>query len=429
MKEIKLQAEKQDLLITTNLKPNQLPKPLEEALSVAPEGEMRDMLLLSLLTNCAYALPAMRMLHGHPHHIYSADLLTMIVAPAASGKGIMNYGRTLLQTIEGETGKQVYIPANTSASALMKMIEVLKGRGIIMATEMDTLTQVLRSAFGKISDIIRCIFEHEAISQLRRKDDEFIEVRDPHISMLLSGTPNQLKPLLCNRENGLMSRFACYVVNSTQDFDDRVWLDEADDAIPQEITLHEQLSHELSQRYGWMRKAKHSCYFYLTDAQRKTITRMFRAMYETQRHAFGNEFDSILKRMPVIMKRIGMILTGLRLDISKPLPERVVCSEEDFETMLLIGHKLLMHSAMMFQMLPENKEAVPGEIGHTLIQKQFFEMLPADFTKQDAVKQAEVLGIAERTMERWLLKLVQSADIERIGQGIYKKVTLKNASA
>ena len=67
-------------------------------------------------------------------------------------------------------------------------------------------------------------------------------------------------------------------------------------------------------------------------------------------------------------------------------------------------------------------------------------MLPADFlsrprtrtiasTKQDAMKQAEVLGIAERTMERWLLKLVQSADIERIGQGIYKKVALKNASA
>ena len=109
-----------DTLITPNLQPNQLPQLLEQALSVAPEGEMRDMLLLSLLTNCAYALPAMRMLHGHPHHIYSADLLTMIIAPAASGKGIMNYGRTLLQAIEGQSGKQVYIPANTSASALMK---------------------------------------------------------------------------------------------------------------------------------------------------------------------------------------------------------------------------------------------------------------------------------------------------------------------
>ena len=38
-------------LITPNLKPNQLPKLLEQALSVAPEGEVRDMLLLSLLTN------------------------------------------------------------------------------------------------------------------------------------------------------------------------------------------------------------------------------------------------------------------------------------------------------------------------------------------------------------------------------------------
>ena len=148
---------------------------------------------------------------------------------------------------------------------------------------------------------------------------------------------------------------------------------------------------------------------------------MFRAMYETQRHAFGNEFDSILKRMPVIMKRIGMILTGLRLDTSKPLPERMVCSEDDFETRLLIGHKLLMHSAMMFQMLPENKDAAPGEIGHTLIQKQFFEMLPADFTKQDTVKQAEVLGISIKTVNNWLTKYTQTNDILHVTHGQYQK--------
>ena len=127
------------------------------------------------------------------------------------------------------------------------------------------------------------------------------------------------------------------------------------------------------------------------------------------------------------MKRIGMILTGLRLDTSKPLPERIVCSEDDFETMILIGHKLLMHSAMMFQMLPENKDATPGEIGHTLIQKQFFEMLPADFTKQDAVKQAQVLGISVRTMEKWIDKFVQSTDIVRVTHGQYQKRDCKIA--
>ena len=194
-----LNTEKHDLLICSNLQPNQLPPLLNEALSVAPVGEMQDMLLLSLLTNCAYALPAMRMLHGRPHHTYCPELLTMIVAPAASGKGIMNYGRLLLQAIEGQNGKQVYIPANTSASALLKMMDKYDGRGIVFATEMDTLTQTLRAAYGQFGDIVRCIFEHETVSQLRRQNNEFIEIRNPRIAMLLSGTPNQVSPLLRNR--------------------------------------------------------------------------------------------------------------------------------------------------------------------------------------------------------------------------------------
>ena len=427
MKQI-LSSEGADTLITTHLRQGQLPWQVQQAISIAPEGEMRDMLLLSVLTNCAYALPAMRMYHGFPHHVYGPELMTMVLAPAASGKGIMNYGKQLLQGIEDEHGEFIYLPANTSAAALMSYLQMLKGRGIMMATEIDTLSKALGSTTGGFSDTLRCMFEHETISKLRKGQEELIEIPDPHFSVLISGTYNQLKPLIKSRENGLMSRFASYVVKQTQDFDDRVWLDEAEDAVPQEVVLYAQLTKEISQRYAWMKKSKHYCYFYLTDAQRKSITRMFRGMYETLRPAFGNEFDSILKRMPVIMKRIGMILTGFRLDMSQPLPERVVCSDDDFETMMLMGHKLLMHSAMMFQMLPENKDATPGEIGHTLIQKQFFEMLPADFTKQDAVKQAEVLGIARSTMEDWLKRFTQSSHIEHIAHGKYRKSNFKIVS-
>ena len=122
-----------------------------------------------------------------------------------------------------------------------------------------------------------------------------------------------------------------------------------------------------------------------------------------------------------------MLVAEDELWVLSPLPERMVCSEDDFETMLLIGHKLLMHAAMMFQMLPENKDAAPGEIGHTLIQKQFFEMLPADFTKQDAVKQAQVLGVSVRTMEKWIEKYLQSLDIVRISHGQYHKEKTKIA--
>ena len=422
-----LTPEKQDLLITPYLAEGQLPTLLAEALSVSPEGETRDMLLLSLLTNCGYALPAMRMLHGRPHHTYSPELLTMIVAPAASGKGIMNYGRLLLQAIEGNNGKQVYIPANSSASALLKMMDEYDGRGIVFATEMDTLTQTLRAAYGQFGDIVRCIFEHETVSQLRRQNNEFIEIRSPRIAMLLSGTPNQVSPLLRNRENGLMSRFACYVVNNRMDFDDHVWDVEEEGNIPHESMLYDRLATELGDRYLWMETAGHECYFYLTNTQLKTIKRMFRSEYDNYSAEFGDLFDASLKRMPVIMKRIGMILAGLRLDMTKPLPERVVCSEEDFQTMLLIGHKLLMHAAMVFQMMPELKATPMGEIGGNMLQRQFFQMLPTDFTKQDAVKQAEVLGIGYKTIDRWLQKSINCNEIQHVAHGKYCKTIDKIA--
>ena len=420
-------SEGADTLITTHFRQGQLPWQIEKAISIAPEGEMRDMLLLSVLTNCAYALPAMRMYHGFPHHVYGPELMTIVLAPAASGKGIMNYGKRLLQSIEDEQGEFIYLPANTSSAALMSYLKMLKGRGIMMATEIDTLSKALSSTTGGFSDTLRCMFEHETISKLRKGQEELIEIPDPHFNVLISGTYNQLKPLIKSRENGLMSRFACYVVKQTQDFDDRVWLDAEEDAVPQEVVLYAQLAKEISQRYAWMKKAKHACYFYLTDAQRKSITRMFRGMYETLRPAFGNEFDSILKRMPVIMKRIGMIFTGFRLDMNEPLPERVVCSEDDFEAILLIGHKLLLHAAMMYQMLPTSKDATPGEIGQNLVQKQFFEMLPTDFTKQDAIKTAEVLGVNVRTMEDWLEKMIKHARIERVMKGQYHKASLQSA--
>ena len=61
-----LNHEGADTLITSHFRQGQLPWQIEKAISIAPQGEMRDMLLLSVLTNCAYALPAMRMYHGFP---------------------------------------------------------------------------------------------------------------------------------------------------------------------------------------------------------------------------------------------------------------------------------------------------------------------------------------------------------------------------
>lgn len=411
-----------DMFITSHLGSEQLPGIVQDALKVAKTPSTKDMLLLSVLTNAAYAVPKMRTYHGENRHDYGPDLMTMVLAPAASGKGVMNYGRRLLRAIEGEHGKQVYIPANASGSALIALLQRFQGRGIIMATEMDTLSQALKSGYGQFSDALRCMAEHETISQLRRQNNEFIEIKDPHVSILLSGTLNQLTPLIKSRENGLASRFACYVVREAPEFEDSVWdADRPADYAHTEMALYDRLSEQLDERYVWMESHDYVCRFALTDAQRQRIKRLFRSEVENYIREYGESFRSIVHRMPVVMKRIGMILTGLRLDMSQPMPEHVTCSEDDFDTMVLMGHKLLMHAALMYDLLPEIKDTKVGQIDTNLQRKQFLDILTDTFSKQTAIDEANHIGVSVRTMEKWLSHYLQTAQIERVEHGLYHK--------
>ena len=423
MENTNLNLENNDMFISSHVVPEQLPALLKDALTVAKTTEQKDMLLLSLLTNASYALPRMRAYHGENRHDYGPELMTMVLAPAASGKGVMNYGRTLMKSIEGEHGKQVYIPANASSAALIALMQRFKGHGVIMATEMDTLSQTLRSSYGQFSDVIRCAAEHETIAQLRRLHNEFIEIRDPHIAMLLSGTLNQLAPLIKSRENGLASRFACYVVKSTPDFNDAVWDADAIAEYGQtEHALYDRLSEQLGERYVWMTSHDYCCRFSLSDSQRQMVKRVFRAEAENYVKEYGNNFRQVVNRMPVIMKRIGMILTGLRLDMTQPLPEKVECSEADFETMVLMGHKLLMHAALMFDLLPDTQPTEVGIVSGSLQQKQFYDSLPQSFSRTDADSLANTLGVSAKSEERWLTEWTKCSKLQRVTRGLYEKV-------
>jgi hypothetical protein len=84
---------------------------------------------------------------------------------------------------------------------------------LIFETEGDTLAQTFKSEHGNYSDGFRKAFHHETISYLRRKDREFVELENPRLSALLSGTPKQVLALIPNAENGLFSRFIFYFMN------------------------------------------------------------------------------------------------------------------------------------------------------------------------------------------------------------------------
>ena len=47
--------------------------------------------------------------------------------------------------------------------------------------------------------------------------------------------------------------------------------------------------------------------------------------------------------------------------------------------------------------------------------------LPTDFIIQDSVKTVQVLGVSVKLLERWLLKFVQSNDLQHILHVLYRK--------
>ena len=78
-------------------------------------------------------------------------------------------------------------------------------------------------------------------------------------------------------------------------------------------------------------------------------------------------------------------------------------------------------------MMPELKATPMGEIGGNMLQRQFFQMLPTDFTKQEAIEQAKVLGVSVKTMNNWLTKYTHSNDILHVAHGLYRKKSLCSA--
>ena len=465
-------APSEDLYLTTNIPEGQLPEFLTKAISIADEPSQRDMLLLGMLTACSYAMPHVRIMHGQPQHSYYPNLMSLVVAPPAAGKGILNNLHRLMAPIQRELSTQdrtAIIPANSSSAAFLDLLALNGGTGLMVETEMDVLSQIWKADYGNYSYLFRQAFEHETIRRARKAGGgklHYTEIPDPRLSAILSGTPNQLKPLLVSRDNGLASRFVPYLVEEIVPFDRRALQNgdhiEENGALP----VFAELGKELLQRMKWLSLQKTDILWSLTDEQSEMLGDLFDDGYRLalEEMHLPTSFDSTVKRMAVTIKRIGAVLTMLRIpidDASYPLglkatpptlggelmpnsctitfntkarntaesklPEVLYCSDEDFRTLVMLSEKLLRHAALMMLMLPDEAEnPLKAEIkSEAELEKRVDELcekLPDEFGTAEALAIGEEMDISGRAVEKYLKILVENKQIEREKKGYYKKL-------
>lgn len=90
-------------------------------------------------------------------------------------------------------------------SAVYQVFGDNDGQGIMFETEGDTLANTFSSDYGNYSDGFRKAFHHENISYVRRKDREYVNLKHPRLSALLTRTPKQVQSLITDAENGLLA--------------------------------------------------------------------------------------------------------------------------------------------------------------------------------------------------------------------------------
>ena len=425
----------------------ELPDFLRMVASHGDSYQEKDVLVLGTIATVSACLPNVSGLYDGVE-VYP-NLFLFITARASSGKGRLNLCRLLVESIheqlfevykmereeyemkrkEYEQSKtpgiprpnppvknMLFIPANSSATSVYQILGESNERGLIFETEGDTLAYSFASDFGNFSDGFRKAFHHEPISYHRRKDDEHVDIKHPQLSTVLSGTPEQLRSLVRDAENGLFSRFIYYRLNTGL-----TWKNVF--ATPTGRSLNVEFE-ELGQTFaGFHKSLTEAPYlrFCLRAGQIIRFNDYFERLQNRLYSQYGDDIIASVRRMGLIFYRIAMILSTLRLMETGDFYTNMVCSDQDFSSTMNIVDAIIQHTVDVYVEVCSTAEPMAQD--KNLARQKFYEALPERFERSGYLAVAASLGMPTRTADRYINQLCQNGALERPCYGVYAKPT------
>ena len=217
---------------------DQLPPFLQKVADISDSEADADMLILGTLAAISACLPNIYAIYAR-RELFT-NLYLFVTARAGSGKGRLS----LCCAIVGPIHEELRAESNRLEEQFRQEKEQYKrqkkGDGIpeptpppIRQTEGDVLAASFGQDFGDFSQGLRQGFQNEPISYLRRTEREYVCIKQPRISTILSGTPQEVTNLMTSVENGLFSRFLFYCLDNPL-----VWLDVLDEGDGESLDDH-----------------------------------------------------------------------------------------------------------------------------------------------------------------------------------------------
>ena len=419
-----------------------LPPFLDRVVKSAISPSDRDILLTGSLSVLSATLS--KVCGVYDERIVYPNLYLFVSADAGMGKGALTLCRELVSPINAELhaiSKQLMaecenskerkvpmrtliIPANSSASAFINTLSDNDGVGLMFETEGDTLTQTLKSDYGNYSDTLRKAFHHEPVSLCRRKDREFIELDCPKLSVVLAGTPGQVRSLIQDSENGLLSRFMFFNVKFEKNIRN---VFAVTDIQKSKTEVFRQLGEQYKELSGKIQREASAYEIGIPPLMHGHFMEHYNRLNNECCEAIGNRMQGVVRRNGLIAFRIMMILSIIRHMTDSyyhPMPEglslRLECSDEDYHTALIITETLLHHSAYMFRQLEKPASSVLAN-GRNDRRELLYSMLPGSFTKQEYLSLVRQLGFSESTCNKWIDRYIAEDLLHHCGHSKYEK--------
>jgi hypothetical protein len=316
--------------------------------------------------------------------------------------------------------KMLFLPANNSSTGIFQLLDDSDGKGLIFETEGDTLALIFKTDYGNYSDGFRKAFHHENISYYRRTNREYVDIQTPRLSAVLTGTPRQIVNLIPDAEDGLFSRFMYYRFSLTN-----IWSD-----VFQKQTNNgfEDYFNSLGRRYFELYRHLTSIQereFQFTQAQQIQFNQKFEAWQTEFINLLGPESVANVRRLGLICYRTAMIMTVLRIIDTGEMQDTFYCSDVDFTNVMKIGNVLLEHAKTVYLQLLTS----PKKMKQETMKDRFYNLLPDEFLRKEAIEIAAKLNIKPRTADKYLNELTPLNLLKDPVYGKYKKQNMQSVQS
>ena len=460
---------------------------LQQVVDCGDSPAQRDILLLGATTVFGATLNRlMYFVYGRKNRY--PCLQTFIVAPPASGKGALTWVRRLAEPIhddlldaynrkmqeyraekarrdalgkekaatpepEPPRMKMFLITGDNSGTGMLENLMDADGAGLICETEADTVSSAIGNDYGHWSDTLRKSFDHERLAYNRRTNHEYRECKRSFLSVLLSGTPAQVQPLIPSAENGLFSRQVFYCMPPIDEWTDQFNLSDTDydSTFSRWGQQWKQLLDNLSGNVSSIRLE-------LSAAQIKAFNLRLARLFGRAGAAHGAPMKSTVARIAINLCRILGVVALLRaLDtllpvgkkdaVTRPcydditsllskcpglspdpdIPQenihdgvvpkyRLTATDADFQAVLSLAEPLYFHACHVLSLLPAIE--TPRQPVRTTA--TFLDRLPDRFTRQVAIDEAQRCGLLLNTLDSLLTRMVDKGVLRRTQRGEYE---------